>query len=427
MDEEACDRPRKRASIAFQPLYIPTPIPVAILGDWLVNHDLLQEIPCAQSPQTVRRGKNTTRTQCALPLPQEGPSHAQKGPGPLCLPPVVAGQILHFDRILPRAVAVSAGTVAAHAKRKRAVEDRPHWNPLIPETPFFVVCVGPPQSGKTTILLDLLRKRNGYHKKFNRIYVFNPAAKLDPAYRALKIKPERIITSWDSTLMSDMVERKIRWVEKHLDYLERQAKKRKRKRRRRKQKEEEEEWETHMAREIEARSQEESDSDESEEEEPGEDEDDWRLPPPTDLYIVDDTYGTDMTNPHRAGALDKLAVFGHKAKINVWFIGHKWKGQVTPCMRDNATHLIFFALNNASEFEAVRQEVCPPWMTAREFAEMFTACTKETYDFLVAFMRRPRQARFSRTFAHLYIVPTVKSQCAGSRARTTSRRSLLAV
>jgi hypothetical protein len=245
--------------------------------------------------------------------------------------------------------------------------DRPDWNPLIPETPFFVICIGRSNTGKTTLLVNLLLNKRAYKGKYDRIFVFHPNFHEDSTYRKVKWKNARVFTEWKPEELAELVEDKKEWVRKFNDQQE-MFKKRKLSHR---------------------------DLPESE----------VILPPPRDLIIVDDSIASGITNPYKFGPLDKLATSGRKIYTDVWFTAHKWLKQVTPTMRTNATHIIAFDMPDAREYESLRDGVRPSSMKAKRFDDIFRESTKDPYNFLFVDRKKPNELRFSHNFDTPFVIP----------------------
>jgi energy-coupling factor transporter ATP-binding protein EcfA2 len=219
-----------------------------------------------------------------------------------------------------------------------------HYSPLVPAITFFTVCLGPAGSGKTTTLLSLLKTH--YHQKFDRIFLFNPVSRTDPAYDALDLPPERVHKKWSNKTIQDLINEKEEWVGQ---------------------------WKENGA----------------------------LIPPATDLFIIDDTYGKGKT----LRALEALATMGRKVQINVWFIAHRWKRQVTPTIRRNLSHVLCFELPNADEYEDFRKEIKPRNMAADEFDRAFDEATHDKYGFFYVNQRAPPATRFAASFNKVFVFP----------------------
>lgn len=245
------------------------------------------------------------------------------------------------------------GAVPIKKLVETAKRDRKMFHPLIPEPWFFVICVGPSECGKTTVLLNLLKSKDGYRGKFDRVFMFNPYAKHDKIYKDLKLEPERVFTKWTEDDLRKLLTEKNEWVEAWKD----------------------------------------GDAD---------------IPPPTDLWIIDDSFGTDISSSFKQSVLDEVITVGRKCHINVWFISHRWKRQMSKMMRNQMTHGIFFEMPNRQEYEDLRDEICPVWLKHKQFDRMYAECTLKPKDFLFVNLKVDKHMRFSHNFDTLYVTSLQK-------------------
>jgi GTPase SAR1 family protein len=58
--------------------------------------------------------------------------------------------------------------------------------------------IGPPASGKTSLLISLLTQNGAYRKKYNRIYYFSPSVNTLPETFLSKLHSDRIFTDMDA-------------------------------------------------------------------------------------------------------------------------------------------------------------------------------------------------------------------------------------
>ena len=305
------------------------------------------------------------------------------------------GNILDFRDALPRNKAISV------TKR-----NRPNHNPLIPEIPFFWIVNGPSGVGKTTKIVQLLRSKRGYLKKFDVVKMFNPEAEMDDIWNNCGIKKKNIHTNYDGKLIDDLLERKKKWIRRHKAFRKRLAKM---------EREQDSDYDSQ-----EEDSDEEGDDDEEDDmlDElaiPKPDQDDWRAPPPTELWIMDDTFGTDLTHP--GGPIDRMSTCIRKRLISVILVGHRWLGQITPTMRINATHYSIYEQHNAREFEAICSDLRPYWIDREAFADMINESTKSAHDFFYVNTKAPKEIRFSHNFNMVYAIPVSSQPIPSTRKR----------
>ncbi len=80
-------------------------------------------------------------------------------------------------------------------------------DPRLPQPPFRWGVVGSSGSGKSVLLSNLLSQADLYRSIFDRIYVFSPTAKSDPAWTVLGLADERIFVNYsDEKFMEVMRE-----------------------------------------------------------------------------------------------------------------------------------------------------------------------------------------------------------------------------
>lgn len=207
--------------------------------------------------------------------------------------------------------------------------------------------------------MNLIMAENGYRNQFHRIFVFNPQAELDDTYGKLKEVLEldegddgdRWFDAWGDELLKGLVAEK----EAEVASWKRREK--------------------------------------------------GAHPPRVDLWLVDDTYGTDMTNPYKIGPLDIIATRGRKIHTSVWFIGHRTKGQVTKTMRSHFTHGIFFRFANAEETDDLISILTPPWMKPKQMRQLYLECTSKPHSFLYFDRKRPDGQQFSCKFDTVLTLP----------------------
>ena len=85
------------------------------------------------------------------------------------------------------------GAVPIKKLVETAKRGRVDFHPLLPEIWFFMVCIGPSECGKTTVLLNLLKNKDAYKGKFDRIFMFNPYANPNPNYNKTPILHKRML------------------------------------------------------------------------------------------------------------------------------------------------------------------------------------------------------------------------------------------
>lgn len=76
----------------------------------------------------------------------------------------------------------------------------------IPELPFLTVLSGQRNTGKTTLLLNLLMRDIFYLHKFDHIVFFCPTYYLQVKFRAIKLPSEQIHTEFSEDTLTDVIE-----------------------------------------------------------------------------------------------------------------------------------------------------------------------------------------------------------------------------
>lgn len=68
----------------------------------------------------------------------------------------------------------------------------------LPNRVFASILVGTAGSGKTSLLINLLTKRNAYRRKFHKVYWFSPSFRTLPQKFQDMLDPERVFTNLDN-------------------------------------------------------------------------------------------------------------------------------------------------------------------------------------------------------------------------------------
>ena len=240
-------------------------------------------------------------------------------------------------------------------------KNRKNYHPLIPEIPFFWVILGGSGTGKSHVVANLLKMKRGYHGKFDRVFVVNPHFSIDKIYKDLGLNESRIFDGEDALdEIEKLFRQKEQWVKTWDDWNELS---------------EEEQLTTPKP-----------------------------LPPTNDLVVLDDTFGTDFTGPFKNGPVEKFSTYGRKLKMSCILVAHKLRGQVSPIIRKNKTHMSAFAFRNSDEYQTFVREECPPQVPKKTFEKIYGECTKDPHSFLHIDYSRPEAVRFSKCFEEIFVV-----------------------
>jgi len=103
----------------------------------------------------------------------------------------------------------------------------------------------------------------------------------------------------------------------------------------------------------------------------------WRNSPRT-LWIFDDILSRKKFL--RGKALAQISSAGRHAKLSYIAISQYYKA-LPPILRTNASYIIYFSANESENLKFA-EEMCPSFMSKKEFLEIIEYCTKERYSFL---------------------------------------------
>ncbi len=195
---------------------------------------------------------------------------------------------------------------------------KPKVHPMLPQPPFLWCIVAPRKSGKTNLLVDSLIDKEKYCGVFDDIYVWSQTFYLDPKWRRLDIKEDRVFTKWNAQECKDIAES--------------------------------------IAAEVDAD------------------------PRKHFLFIWDDMIDAKVMKTSQLGIMESLAVRGRHSNISVVISSQQFKSLSTP-IRNNTTNLIIFRIRNQDELRKIMVENQES-LTSDEFMQIYNYATDQPYSFL---------------------------------------------
>lgn len=204
--------------------------------------------------------------------------------------------------------------------------------------PFSLIMSGRSGSGKTNVLINLTTKDSFYGRYFHYILVFSPTADIDDLYKELKLPKENLKTKFDPSDLERIIEIRKKQIEK--DGIDAVAK-------------------------------------------------GSRL-----LIIFDDTIANQDFLKSKE-ALQMFTLLRHYL-CSIIILTQKYN-KIPPAQRDNANGIIIFP-SNAHEVALIKDELCPPFLTKKEFAKVVDYATDEQYSFLFINNKADNEHRYRKNF-----------------------------
>jgi len=70
-------------------------------------------------------------------------------------------------------------------------------NPMLPRPTFSLFILAPTFSGKTTLILNLLTRRDAYRGIFDAIFIVSPTVNIDPLWNKVEVSRGAMFSQWD--------------------------------------------------------------------------------------------------------------------------------------------------------------------------------------------------------------------------------------
>lgn len=235
--------------------------------------------------------------------------------------------------------------IIPYPTNKQSIKQRPFMKAnIIPKHSSSVIFNGRSGSGKSNLLINLMTRPEFYGRTkpdnektqyFDIIFLFSPTADGgDDLVRFLKIPPKRIITTMDTKILDNIIQK-----QKDL---------------------------------IASKGLEKS---------------------PKILIIFEDIQsnaGKIMNSP----SFLKCFIQARHLNISTFLLGQSWTKTPRAC-RLQANNIFFFP-SSGSEVELLVKEFCPPHTSKKVFQELVEKATGDRYNFLHINMREPPDTRFRR-------------------------------
>ena len=87
------------------------------------------------------------------------------------------------------------------------MESHPGYLPYPPPKAFFGLLVGARNSGKTTLLANLLTRDDFFKGRYDEVYLVSPTVKHDPTYSVVDVPPSQVCDHWDPKFVEAIYDR----------------------------------------------------------------------------------------------------------------------------------------------------------------------------------------------------------------------------
>lgn len=224
--------------------------------------------------------------------------------------------------------------------------ERDLQHPLFPAIPFTTIVLGPPGSGKSNLLMNLLR--HPYFGMFDHIYIFHPNFYIDETYhKGLDTTGVKVFDdpkTWGKELES-IIEKKDKIVSDALQNGKRKKIK-------------------------------------------------------NDLIVFDDAIKTIVGSSTNASPLiPQLSTFNRKLNLSIYYMAHRWNSQLDRALRTNATDIIVLPFRSHREYKDFKDEMRAPNVPSKLFDKLYATATSEPHSFFYVNLRaRDEHSRYSHGF-----------------------------
>jgi hypothetical protein len=208
---------------------------------------------------------------------------------------------------------------------KELKEDKPlkhSINPLLPQAPFMMGVIAPRKSGKTYMIVDLLRDKDKYKGYFDLIFVFSKSMQADSKWRRNLALPKTcVFNEWKPDVAERIFNEAVA-----------------------------------VARENSLKNT------------------------PKVLLLFDDLASEGTMTPFKQGVLEKIATTGRHFQVSCIFISQNIM-RLSHTVRNNLTNLAVFRIRNAQEYEKIMTEN-REGLNKDEFFQIYNSITSQPYHFL---------------------------------------------
>jgi len=266
----------------------------------------------------------------------------------------------------------------------------------LPRLHFLAAIIGSRGSGKTTVLVRMLKAYFRHHS-FDKVYLYCPSIKSDPKYAALIRSAERhkVKITVEETFTESLFDAAVESIESDLEaYRDEQ-----------KYVKAYNQWLRKGPDNIRGMSIDDLDMLEREDYSPPP-KSKWKYGTPTTLLIFDDLVGNrDLYRSDAKGAVASFAIRHRHQHTSMIFLTQTYHNGVPRQLRSNLSLLILFANKN----DALRKEIAlefssfVPWQRFLEMWEHATEGDDKHSFFLVDFDASDPSLRFRRGFDQIYL------------------------
>lgn len=223
-----------------------------------------------------------------------------------------------------------------------ARDECPTIHPLLPTPPFFIGIVAATESGKTTLIVNLLARENAYKRYFDDVNIVSPTVFVDPTWTRVDIQNGRKFDRWDhetERYFMDLMQKQRDDAAQGVQYRRRI------------------------------------------------------------LNIFDDIVGEKVGS---SPIIQKLATTYRWCNMSVILSTQRFR-ELTPVIRTNVTDWIIYNIQNGAELRKVMDEVRGT-MSLRAFTTLYRRAIQDKYGFMHVSRRSPPESCYRQGF-HTILVP----------------------
>ena len=203
-------------------------------------------------------------------------------------------------------------------------EDKPevcHISELLPQHPFMMTVVAPRKSGKTFMVVDMIKDNSKFRGFFDFIFVWSRSIKADSKWKNLQLPSFSTFDHWDPVAAEKIFNTIIAL---HSRYPKKDC--------------------------------------------------------PKTLFVWDDMASSNVSSPHTQGLLERVATTGRHFGVSAIFITQAYM-RLSPTVRTNTTNMCVFRIRNAQEFSRISEENREA-LDKDEFFNLYNEVTSKPFTFL---------------------------------------------